>query len=124
MKHPFIYIALLGAFTLAGCSQSPKETASMTQENPICSGKNVVGGWSKKDITSEAQEALDFALNSMVTDARLTKVLSVRSQVVSGVNYAIEFEMDNGEVYHTIVYRALDDEMSLTQPVERGKVCP
>ncbi|WP_373415966.1 cystatin domain-containing protein [Vibrio parahaemolyticus] len=95
----------------------------MTQENPICSSKNLVGGWSKKEMTSQAQEALDFALNSMVTDARLTKVLSVYSQVVNGVNYAIEFEMDNGEVYHTIVYRALDGEMSLSQPVERGKVC-
>ena len=60
----------------------------------------------------------------MVTGTRLTKVLSVHSQVVNGVNYAIEFEMDNGEVYHTIVYRVLDGEMSLTQPVERGKVSP
>ena len=96
----------------------------MTQENPICSSKKLAGGWSKKDMTSEAQEALDFALNSMVTDARLTKVLSIHSQVVNGVNYAIEFEMENGEIYHTIVYRALDGEMSLTQPVECGQVCP
>ncbi|MCE2570052.1 cystatin family protein [Motilimonas eburnea] len=96
----------------------------MTYESPICNSKNLAGGWSQKDMSPQAQETLDFALNSMVTDAQLTKVLSVHSQVVNGVNYAFEFEMDNSEVYHTIVYRALDGEMSLTQPVELGKICP
>ncbi|CAK1845574.1 exported hypothetical protein [Vibrio crassostreae] len=88
---------LFSVAALAGCSQKsevpiqPQETA-----NPICSTKNLTGGWSQSDITPEAKQALDAVLGQMNTSAELKQILSVRTQVVAGLNYAIEFEMDNG----------------------------
>ena len=60
----------------------------------------------------------------MNTAAKLEKILSVRTQVVSGLNYAIDFEMDNGEVWNTIVYRSLQGEMTMTQAAQKGRLCP
>ncbi len=96
----------------------------MTTTPSICNNKNLAGGWSKKQISPQSQEALDFALSSMYSDAKLIKVLSVYSQVVNGTNYAIEFEMDNYQIYNTIVYQTFDGDLSLIQPVRRGQICP
>ncbi|HHP0494788.1 TPA: cystatin domain-containing protein, partial [Vibrio harveyi] len=75
-------------------------------------------------VTPEAQQALDFVLGQMNTAAKLKEILSVRTQVVNGINYAIEFEMDNGEVWNTIVYRSLKGDMEMTQPAQQGRLCP
>jgi hypothetical protein len=56
----------------------------------------------------------------MNTAARLRSIREVRTQVVAGLNYAIEFELDNGEVWHTIVFRDLDGKYHLTQPARLG----
>ena len=60
----------------------------------------------------------------MNTAAKLKEILSVRTQVVNGMNYAIEFEMDNGEVWNTIVYRSLKGDMEMTQSAQQGRICP
>ena len=110
---------------LAGCSQESDVPAQPQEKaNPICSTKNMTGGWSQSDITPEAKQALDVVLGQMNTAAKLDKILSVRTQVVSGLNYAIDFEMDNGEVWNTIVYRSLQGEMTMTQAAQKGRLCP
>ncbi|EKM28470.1 2-oxoglutarate dehydrogenase [Vibrio harveyi] len=99
-------------------------TQSQSEANPICSAENLAGGWSQGEVTPEAQQALDFVLGQMNTAAKLKEILSVRTQVVNGINYAIEFEMDNGEVWNTIVYRSLKGDMEMTQPAQQGRLCP
>ncbi|CAE6878941.1 cystatin domain-containing protein [Vibrio owensii] len=119
--------SLVCVVALAGCNQK-EETVAPTQSqpeaNPICSAENLAGGWSKGEVTPEAQQALDFVLGQMNTAAKLKEILSVRTQVVNGLNYAIEFEMDNGEVWNTIVYRSLKGDMEMTQPAQQGRLCP
>ncbi|EDP57227.1 cystatin domain-containing protein [Vibrio sp. AND4] len=112
--------------TVAATQSQPETTVAATQPeaNPICSAANLTGGWSQAEVTPKAQQALDFVLGQMNTSAKLKQILSVRTQVVSGINYAIEFEMDNGEVWNTIVYRSLNDEMKITQPAQQGRICP
>ncbi|MDA0153000.1 cystatin domain-containing protein [Vibrio sp. Makdt] len=115
---------LVGVVALAGCSQNG-EVMSQPQENtnPICSTKNLTGGWSKSEVTPQAEQALDAVLSQMNTSAKLKQILSVRTQVVAGLNYAIEFEMDNGEVWNTIVYRSLQGDIEMVQAAQQGRLC-
>ena len=113
---------LVGVVALAGCSQNG-EVMTQSQENPICSTKNLTGGWSKSEVTPQAEQALDAVLSQMNTSAKLQQILSVRTQVVAGLNYAIEFEMDNGEVWNTIVYRSLQGDIEMVQAAQQGRLC-
>ncbi|PHJ40303.1 2-oxoglutarate dehydrogenase [Vibrio sp. PID23_8] len=111
--------------TLAGCNQKEEAvTPAQPEANPICSAENLAGGWSQGEVTPEAQQALDFVLGQLNTAAKLKELLSVRTQVVNGLNYAIEFEMDNGEVWNTIVYRPLKGDMEMTRLALQGRICP
>ncbi len=118
--------SLVCVVALAGCNQKEETVApaqSQQEANPICNLEKLPGGWSQSDMTDEAQPLLDVVLAQMNTSAKLKQILSVRTQVVSGINYAIEFEMDNGEIWNTIVYRSLDDEIKMTQPAKLGRFC-
>ncbi|MEZ9107323.1 2-oxoglutarate dehydrogenase [Vibrio cyclitrophicus] len=92
-----LLVTLVGVVVLAGCSQKG-EAMNQSQENtnPICSTQNLTGGWSKSDITPQA---------------------------VAGLNYAIEFEMDNGEVWNTIVYRSLQGDIEMMEVAQQGRLC-
>jgi len=84
-------------------------------------GNKLVGGWTRQDTVSEdAQAALDWVLGQMNTAAGLRGIRGVWTQVVAGLNYAIEFELDNDEVWHTVVFRDLDGKFHLTQPAQLG----
>ena len=84
-------------------------------------GKQLAGGWSKQsEVSDDAQVALDWVLGQMNTAAELRVIRAVWTQVLAGVNYAIEFELDNGEVWHTTVFRDLSGEFQLTQPAQLG----
>ena len=63
---------LVGVVAVAGCSQNG-EVMSQSQENtnPICSTKNLTGGWSKSEVTPQAEQALDAVLSQMNTSAKL-----------------------------------------------------
>ncbi|MEZ8722034.1 cystatin domain-containing protein [Vibrio pomeroyi] len=119
-----LLVTIFSVAALAGCSQK-SEVPEQAQEtaNPICSTKNLTGGWSQSDITPEAKQALDVVLGQMNTSAKLEKILSVRTQVVAGLNYAIEFEMDNGQVWNTVVYRSLQGDIEMMQAAQQGRLC-
>ncbi|MEQ6347434.1 cystatin domain-containing protein [Vibrio cyclitrophicus] len=119
-----LLVTLVGVVVLAGCSQKG-EAMNQSQENtnPICSTQNLTGGWSKSDITPQAEQALDAVLGQMNTAAELKQILSVRTQVVADLNYAIEFEMDNGEVWNTIVYRSLQGDIEMMEVAQQGRLC-
>ena len=84
-------------------------------------GNKLVGGWTRQNTVSEdARAALDWVLGQMNTAAGLRGIRGVWTQVVAGLNYAIEFELDNDEVWHTVVFRDLDGKFHLTQPAQLG----
>ncbi len=77
--------------------------------------RQMAGGWSESEVTPEVEKALDFVLQQMNTSAKLDKIVSVKTQVVAGINYDIDFKLDNGEVWNTIVYRDLDGNYKMTK---------
>ncbi len=118
--------SLVCVVTLAGCNPKEETQAPMQsplEVNPICSLENLAGGWSQSDMTNEARPLLNEVLTQMNATTKFKQILSVRTQIVSGINYAIEFEMDNGEIWKAIVYRSLDGEVKVTQPAQLGRFC-
>lgn len=82
--------------------------------------ENMTGGWIESEVSPEVREALDSVLMRMNTNAKLKQILRVQTQVVAGINYAIEFEFDNGETWHTQVFRSLKGDYSMTKPAVQG----
>jgi putative hemolysin len=106
----------------ASPSVGTRPTAESTHtDGGSMTGNKRVGGWTRQDTASEdAQAALDWVLGQMNTAAGLRGIRGVWTQVVAGLNYAIEFELDNGEVWHTVVFRDLDGKFHLAQPAQLG----
>ncbi len=111
---------------LVGCQQNnpEEETTEITASADVCSSQgNMPGGWKMFKSTPDVQKAMAFVLTEMDTPSSFKQILNVHAQIVSGVNYAIEFEMDDGVIWNTIVYRNLDGDYSITQSPHEGKFC-
>ncbi|MFH4731864.1 cystatin family protein [Vibrio diabolicus] len=110
---------------LAGCQQeNPSQATQLTTSADVCNTQgNMPGGWNEFNATPDAQKAMAFVLKRMDTIASFKQILNVHAQIVSGVNYAIEFELDDGSIWNTVVYRNLDGEYAITQSPEEGHFC-
>ncbi|MFK0570541.1 cystatin domain-containing protein [Endozoicomonas sp.] len=117
--------AVVTAFILTGCDK-PKEEPPVENKTAeaICNTKeSMPGGWTRSEVTPEVQKAMDLVLKGMKKPAKLKKIISVHSQVVSGVNYALEYQLENGTVWSAIVYRNLNGQYSITQTAIAGLFC-
>ena len=122
-----VLTVVLGALVLMNCNVESAEMNKEGTQTECDRGKRLAGGWNNTEITPEVEMALDFVLNRMNTSAKLEKILGVKTQVVAGINYAIDFQLDNGGVWNTIVFRDLSGNYSMTKPATRGTVtdnCP
>ncbi len=133
MVYSFVFV--LAGWGLTGCSQpkgkepAASETTKQTghegksRMNEAAAGRDtgrqLLGGWTDAEVTPDVEAALDFVLRQMNTSARLEKILSVKTQVVAGRNYDIDFKLDNGEVWNTRVYRNLSGDYSITKRATR-----
>lgn len=110
---------------LVGCQQHNLEsTTGMTASADVCNTQgNVPGGWRKFEVTPDVQRAMAFVLTKMDTLSSFKQILNVHAQIVSGVNYAIEFEMDDRSVWNTIVYRDLDGNYAIVHRPQEGTFC-
>ncbi|WP_070964115.1 cystatin domain-containing protein [Vibrio sonorensis] len=98
--------------------------ASSKEFNPACHQQpNLVGGWTKTSPSQQVTESLMQIMAEMNLPAGLKKVTDVRSQVVNGTNYAVEFELENGQVWHVTFYRSLREKTTVTEPAHRGFLC-
>lgn len=128
-------IPCLGLILLAGCDQAQQSTAE-TDSTPnaaplvtdnassaMCSNEKLAGGWHDAEVSPEAEQAVDAVLAQMGNNVRLKSILAVKTQVVNGTNYAIEFDTQDGQVWHAVVYRTLDGELTITQGATLGDLC-
>jgi putative hemolysin len=104
----------------AAVGMRPTAEAIQTEGGPM-TGNKLAGGWTRQDPVSEdGRAALAWVLGQMNTAAGLRGIRGVWTQVVAGLNYAIEFDLDNDEVWHTVVFRDLDGKFHLAQPAQLG----
>ncbi|PFG58276.1 Cystatin domain-containing protein [Vibrio sp. ES.051] len=110
---------------LAGCQQeTPNDSTQSKTSVAVCTTQdNIPGGWNEFHVTPDAEKAMDFVLKKMNSLASFQQILNVYAQIVSGVNYAIEFELDDGSVWNTVVYRNLDGDYAITQSPKKGLFC-
>lgn len=117
-------VALTAIATLAGCSQTTQPKKDPASVSPMCRTEALAGGWNVSELIPEAQQAVDTLLNQMNTASKLKEVNEIRTQVVNGINYAIEFTLENDEVWHAVVYRNLRGDYMIDSVAQRGKLCP
>lgn len=109
-----ILLAITAGLALAACSQ----TAS-TATQP-CQPSNLPGSYRLQEhISPEARLAMEPILKQLNSSSKLKQILEVRTQVVAGTNYAIKFELANGEIWHAIVWHDLQGNYTLTQPASQ-----
>ncbi|AIW16151.1 cystatin domain-containing protein [Vibrio tubiashii] len=122
-----ILLSVVSVAILAGCNQATstnQEYISTMPHDPMCNSEAMPGGfYPPGEVTPEAEKAVDLVLNQIASQSPLKQITDVRTQVVAGMNYAVEFELENGEVWNAIVYQSLDDEYSITQQPTLGKIC-
>lgn len=51
----------------------------------------------------------------MNTTAKLDKIVKVKTQIVAGKNYDIDFKLDNDEVWNTVANRDLKGNYKMTK---------
>ena len=62
------------------------------------------------------QPAFEFALNQLNINLEdISKIIAVRQQVVSGMNYNIVFELKSEQQWSVFVYKNIEGTMTLTK---------
>jgi len=78
-----------------------------------------VGGYQEVEIDQRVEDAVAFVIGQMSTSAKLQKIIGARAQVVSGMNYDINFMLDNGETWNALVYKSLAGDFSIVKEAVR-----
>ena len=123
MNAKIIWVAAV--MLLAGCDK-PIEQPSVDNKTAeaICrSGDSMPGGWISSEETPEVRKAVQLVIKKMDKPAKLKKMLAVHSQIVNGVNYALEYQLENGTIWSAIVYRDLEGKYTITQRPIPGVFC-
>lgn len=109
----------------AGCAQQTEQETILTSDNinPLCNVDNgMAGGWNTSTVTPEVEKATNYVLSMMNTSAKLEEIVAVKTQVVAGTNYAIDFKLDDGQIWNTRVFRNLNGKFTMTQPAQQGSM--
>ena len=78
--------------------------------------ENLAGGWSDTEMNETIQPAFEFALNQLnINPEDISKITTVRQQVVSGMNYNIVFELKSKQRWSVYVYQNIQGTMTLTK---------
>lgn len=108
MNYQLIALCTLG-LTLSACGgNNTAEPKPDTTPQPM-----IAGGYSNAPTTdAEVQAAAQFAAKTLGSE--LVNVLKVERQVVAGMNYRMHLALKNGAEYEVVVYRDLQQQMSLS----------
>ena len=118
-----VIISIIASVSLFGCSDTATSIPNQKEPSYICQNKALAGGWSASAVTPEAKHAIALVIENMGTSAELKRIDLVRIQIVSGMNYAVQFTLNNGEQWHAIVYKNLSNEYSVVEPAKLGTLC-
>ena len=99
-------------FTLILSCKSPTNSS----DNSSKEIENLAGGWSDTEMNETIKPAFQFALNQLnINPEDISKIIAVRQQVVSGMNYHIIFELKSKQQWSVFVYKNIEGTMTLTK---------
>ena len=107
--------------TITGCAT---QTQPEKPVSPMCQTKMMPGGWQVAEMTPAVEQAVQTLMDRMNNASPLKQVNQVRTQIVNGTNFAIEIELQNGEVWHAMVYRNLRNDYMIDSVAKQGPLCP
>ncbi|WP_330471866.1 cystatin [Vibrio harveyi] len=91
----------------------------------ICSSQGgIPGGWQIAKVTPDAERSLSMILHQMNATDKLKQINDVRTQVVGGIHYAMEFELKDGEVWNAIVLHSARGDYMIERHAKKGELCP
>ncbi|MDF6013531.1 cystatin [Vibrio harveyi] len=91
----------------------------------ICSSQGgVPGGWQIAKVTPDAERSLSMILHQMNATDKLKQINDVRTQVVGGIHYAMEFELKDGQVWNAIVLHSARGDYMIERHAKKGELCP
>ncbi|MGR5231066.1 cystatin [Vibrio rotiferianus] len=91
----------------------------------ICSSQgDVPGGWQIAKVTPDAERSLSMILHQMNATDKLKQINDVRTQVVGGIHYAMEFELKDGQVWNAIVLHSARGDYMIERHAKKGELCP
>ena len=85
--------------------------------------EDVAGGWARGAVDEEVSEAAAVAMKGLATrgpEPKLKRITKVEKQVVAGLNFRLQLELDDGTLWDAVVHRNLAGEHSLTS-LEKSK---
>ncbi len=101
------------------------EEAGTASVRPECtSAEGLAGGWSTMALTPELQETLLGVISQLDPTGTVAGILSVRSQVVAGMNYLVDYQLESGETRSVGLFQDLSGNFNLTEPPSPGPACP
>lgn len=95
-----------------------------TMENCDCGNSKLVGAFQPTKVDDDVRKATALIIKTMGTPLKLKEILSVKTQVVAGLNYLIVFSLSDGSEWEGIVYRDLDQNYNVTQAAKPTKYKP
>ncbi|NRB69486.1 MAG: 2-oxoglutarate dehydrogenase [Vibrio sp.] len=115
--------SVISVLVLVGCAKQSQPEQEQAK-SPVCMEQGLPGGWSPSGITPEVMRAMDTILGQMNNESSVKQINQVRTQVVSGINYAIEFTLENGATWHAVVNRNLRGDYMIERIAKPGPLCP
>ena len=126
LKSSFFAICILFVFSCSSSTETKEKVEELEEEVTEIANemtdkpkRGLVGGWSEAEITPIVEEAATFAVSKLEIESPLKEILSVKSQVVKGMNYEITYSLEDGTEWVSKVYRDLDGTLSLTETIQK-----
>lgn len=119
-----ILFVTVSALVLMACSSEPKQNKQMLEVSKKCEAtQSIPDGWQQAKITPELKQAAIAAASSMEGKHTVKEVQSATEQVVSGMNYKINFTTEESDTaFVTVVYRNLNGEYQVNSILPQSEV--
>ncbi len=101
------------------------EAAATIAARPECAATTgMAGGWNPLELSPELQDTLLDVVSQLDTTGTVASILSVRSQVVAGMNYLVDYQLEDGQTRSLGLFQDLSGNFNLTEPPSDGPACP
>ena len=121
-------IAAITALPLANDALAGDEKMSSNLSNElrtVCREQGIApSGWKDTKVTPDARRSLTVIQQQMNAIGKLKQINNVRTKRVGGIHYAMEFELEDGQVWNAIALHSSRGEYMIERHAKKGELCP
>mgnify|MGYP006235683817 CR=1 FL=1 len=124
----WMVIAAITALPLANDALAGDEqmSSNLSKElRAVCRAQgSAPRGWRDAKVTPDAKRSLTVILHQMNATGKLKQINNVRTKRVGGIHYAMEFELEDGQVWNAIVLHSSRGDYMIERHAKKGELCP